>query len=270
MKWLLFILSFAVGAYLGSLLVSDEEEAPVEEGSFVGEQKKSRYRSYSPTSHEVSRYLASHSHTLDQVDSFKDLTMQLAEEKQSPVRMRSILGMRAQQLSKDELLEKVREGEIITMREFEEVARHLTEMDPDAVFDLYETHTGRFRSLDNSYAFYNAMLDTWIPKDAESLMKRIQGLPRGGSQQDISLRFSQRWARHDPEAAAEHFDDLVYLRNMQIRGDVALSPSSEQYATILLRSWKRKDREGLVNYLDQMDEGKRKDLFLSVWQKLNK
>lgn len=264
MKWGIYFLAALLGSYLGSLLVPQEEPTEVVED--IVAKHTTRYRSYSPSSRQVSRYLSVSAEKLENIESFEELTMEMATEQRSPLRMRSVLGLRIRQMTIEELTECLKAGEIRTGKEFAEAGRYLTEMDPDHVFELLRSYTIRFGTMDNFYAFDNAMIDVFVQRDPEDLLVKLQSMERGGSQQDTSLRFSKHWAWHDPAAAAKHFNDLVYLRNMEIRGDAQLRPDSEKFANILMRSWKRKDPEALASYIDDMEEGRRKELFLKVWQ----
>lgn len=268
MKWSIYFLAALLGSYFGSLFLPEDTPRELEPEEVV--KHNTRYRSYSPSSQRVSRYLSDNAGKLEQIESFKELTLEMAEEQRSPLRMRSILGLRIRQMSVDELTDRLKTGEIRTGKEFIEAGHHLTELDPDLVFELRASHSIQFGTLDNFYAFDNAMIDVFVQRDPKDLLVKLQSMQRGGSQQDTSLRFSKQWAWHDPAAAAEHFDDLVYLRNMEIRGDAQLRPDGEKFANILMRSWKRKDPEALASYINDMEEGQTKEIFLKVWQQQSK
>ncbi|GAA5129449.1 hypothetical protein JIN84_03360 [Luteolibacter yonseiensis] len=84
-------------------------------------------------------------------------------------------------------------------------------------------------------------------------------MKRGGSQQDFSLRFSSCWTKIDPVAAAENFDDLIYLRNMQDQGAMVFTGNA--YSGEIVRSWKRKDENAMGAYITALPAGEKRVTF---------
>jgi hypothetical protein len=97
-------------------------------------------------------------------------------------------------------------------------------------------------------------------------LARLKKMKRGGSQQDSSLRFSGYWARIDPEAAARHFSDLVYLRNMQDQGAMVFTDNT--YARQIVKSWQQKDDEAMLQFIDDLPSGRQRDAFVEAASKL--
>ncbi len=143
----------------------------------------------------------------------------------------------------------------------------LTKENPDLTFDNYSSQRYRISGMPNLYAFIDTMLQTAADKDAPAMMKRLQGLKRGGSQQDQSLRFSNYWARIDPAAAAKNFKDLVYLRNMADQGSMEFTDNA--YASAIVSSWMHKDEEGMRQFIDEMPSDQKRKAFESAVEKLS-
>lgn len=266
MKWGIYTVCMLLGVTVGALIAPSEEPKLV--AADDPQQIKNTRKHYQILDAGSVGGEDRADQAYQQIDSLQELAVKMNEEKLSPLRAKSFLGSRIQQLSKDELLDKLRAGEIQTTDELAVVARRLTEESPHEVFDIYEKPSVPFRSMDGLYAFFNSMVWTWLQKDPASLQKRIQGLPRGGAQQDISLRFSGFWAQLDPAAASEQFEDLVYLRNMTVRGKQELR--GDVYADMLVKSWSLKDAVGLQRYIDELPEGEKKELYLQSWLKAQK
>jgi hypothetical protein len=98
-------------------------------------------------------------------------------------------------------------------------------------------------------------------------MERLKKINRGGSQQDFSLRFSRYWAKIDPAAAARNFSDLVYLRNMQDKGDMVFTDNT--YAADIVKSWKEKDEQAMRDYIGSLPDGRVRDALKNAAEKLD-
>lgn len=185
------------------------------------------------------------------IDKATDL---LFAERKSPMRTRAFLKNRIQTMSSEQLVQAFMSGEIQTKEEIVEAVRRLATEDPAAIFDHFRNGDLRLYGMSNIYTFGDTLIQTWADVDAPAVMARLQGMKRGGAQQDWSLRFSGYWAKIDPAAAARNFSDLVYLRNMQDQGDMVFT--DQRYADQVVRSWKKKDEEGMRSYIAELPAGR--------------
>ena len=187
----------------------------------------------------------------------------LFAERKSPMRTRAFLKNRIQMMTMDQLVQALKNGEIQTKAEIDEAARRLAREDPEGTFNHMTADDFRLSGMDNYYTFSDGLTQTWADTDAPAVMARLQKMTRGGAQQDMSLRFSGYWAKIDPEAAAHHFDDLIYLRNMQDQGAMVFTDNS--YAEQIVKSWKQKDEMAMREYIGKLPDGReRKSLERAV------
>ncbi|MEO8615898.1 MAG: hypothetical protein ABI600_12215 [Luteolibacter sp.] len=190
----------------------------------------------------------------------------LFAERKSPLRTRAFLKTRIQTMTRDQLIQAFMNGEIQTKAEIEEATRRLATEDPEGTYDHLVAQDFRLNGMDNLYTFIDALQQTWADVDAPAVMARLQKMKRGGSQQDNSLRFSAYWAKIDPAAAASHFNDLVYLRNMQDQGDMVFTDNA--YADQIAKSWKEKDEDGMRKYIAELPAGRERDALEAAANKL--
>lgn len=190
----------------------------------------------------------------------------LFAERKSPMRTRAFLKSRIQMMTTGQLTQAVLAGDVQSPAEIDEVARRLAKEDPEGTFNHLEAGDIRVYGMENFYTFLDALLQTWSDTDAVAVMQRLQKMKRGGSQQDFSLRFSTYWTKIDPSAAARNFDDLIYLRNMQVRADMAFTENT--YAEEIVRSWKRKDENTMLDYIAGLPTGGRKEALEKAVKKL--
>lgn len=191
----------------------------------------------------------------------------LFAERKSPMRTRAFLKNRIQMMTTDQLNQALMNGEVQTKAELEEVARRLATEDPEGAFNHYVSHHYRLNGMDHVYTFLDRMLQTWADADAPAVMAGLQKMTRGGSQQDMSLRFSGYWAKIDPEAAARHFNELVYLRNMQDQG--AMVFTDNPFAEQIVKSWKQKDETAMREYIGKLPGGRERDALENAVKKLD-
>jgi hypothetical protein len=181
----------------------------------------------------------------------------LFAERKSPLRTRAFLKSRIQMMTTEQLTQALTSGEVRSTAELAEIARRLAKEDPEGTFNRLEAGDLGFSRLENLYSFVDALLQTWGDTDAAAVLERLKKMKRGGSQQDYSLRFSGYWTKIDPAAAARNFDDLIYLRNMQDRGDMVFTDNS--YAEEIVRSWQQKDGKAMEDYIGALPEGRKKE-----------
>ena len=182
------------------------------------------------------------------------------------MRTRAFLKSRIQMMTTEQLAQAVLAGDVQSPAEIDEAARRLAKEDPEGTFNQLEAGNIRVYGMENHYTFVDALLQTWGDADAVAVMRRLKKMKRGGAQQDYSLRFSSYWTKIDPSAAARNFDDLIYLRNMQDRGTMVFTDNT--YAEEIVRSWKRKNENGMRDYIAELPAGGRKEALEQAMRKL--
>lgn len=264
MKWVIYCVAVMLGLMLGRALLSNshevEEKAPLSQRSPTNKRSASR-----AIPSRISWLLQDESSSLNTHVSYKDSVRILHEKKRSPIRTRTFLGHRIHLVSREQLIQALSNGEIRTPNELAEAARRLVREDREGTFDLIEQGEIYYGGMDNLYAFTNAAYWTWVKIDAPSLVERVKKLKRGGSQQDRSLRISSYWAQQYPEEAVKRYDELVRLRNMKDMGSVDLT--NDAYANQIVRSWIKKDKEGMKSYILNLPLGRKRralGIFLSI------
>lgn len=271
MKTRIFIYAMAValGAAVGRLLVPSpgENHGSTSEVAVAGARASARQHQ-SGRAWRIQRLLAVESGVLRRDITFKEARSKLDSEDRSPLRLRSFIDHRVHFLSKDQLVRALAVGELTSTEDLAEAARRLVHEDRHVAFDVYMKRAFRPRTMEQVYAYVHSMLWHWVRKEPESLLKRIQGMSRGGSQQDTSLTFSSYWANHDPAAAARHFNELVILRNMYDHKQGEMTSAS--YSRTVVDAWLKKDADAVRAYVASLPEGGKKKHFQNALDRHSK
>ena len=219
-----------------------------------------------PNTVKMRRLITSETEAMDEKIPMDKALEMLSSQRKSPLRVRAFLKNRIQWMTTDQLNQALMNGEIQTRAELQEAIRRLAKEDPEGTFNHLEAQHYPMQSMDNTYVVIDGLLQTWADTDAPAVMARLQKMKRGGSQQDMSLRFSDYWAKINPAAAAEHFNDLIYLRNMQNEGTMVFT--DDAYARRIVKSWQEKDETAMHNYIAALSPGEEKNAFENALKNL--
>ncbi len=267
MKFWSYAVALLLGVLIGTVLV--RTVIPSQSASTRSEIGGSRQttRVPEPVGVSISRMISAESTAMNESVPINKALDVLFAERKSPMRTRAFLKNRIQMMTIHQLTQALINGDVQSAAELREVAQRLAKEDPEGTFNHLEAQELRVYGMENIYAFVDALLQTWGDSDAVAVMNRLKKMKRGGSQQDFSLRFSGYWAKIDPAAAARNFDDLIYLRNMQDRGDMVFTDSS--YAAEIVKSWTQKDETGMRDYIASLRGGRERDALNSALKKLD-
>ncbi|MEO5714323.1 MAG: hypothetical protein ABIT37_12620 [Luteolibacter sp.] len=267
MKIPVYAAALLLGGLIGTVLV--RAVIPSQGGSTGSETTGSRKtaRIPEPVGVSISRMISSESAAMDESVPINKALDVLFAERKSPMRTRAFLKNRIQMMTTDQLTQALMNGDVQSPAELREVAQRLAKEDPEGTFSHLVAQELRVYGMENTYTFVDALLQIWGDSDAVAVMNRLKMMKRGGSQQDFSLRFSGYWAKIDPAAAARNFDDLIYLRNMQDRGDMVFTDNS--YAGEIVKSWKQKDEDTMREYIANLPAGREKNVLDSALKKLD-
>jgi hypothetical protein len=268
MKIWIYAASLFLGALMGTTLfrtVGDLSGSRTSAADTADAVRIKSARGPEPVGVRIGRMIAAETTAMNENVPINDAVGIFFSEKKSPLRTRAFLKSRIQTMTRDQLRQALMSGEIQTESEIRETARRLTNEDPDGTFKDLNSQSYKLSGMDNLYAFIDTMLQTSADADAPAMMRRLQQMKRGGSQQDQSLRFSNYWASVDPAAAARNFNDLVYLRNMADQG--AMVFTDKTFAENIVASWKRKDEKAMRAYIWDMPPGRERDAFESALKK---
>ena len=189
----------------------------------------------------------------DNLRSAPDLPQEvtrLYRELKSPLRATSLLKYQVEENSFEEWALLLGDKQVRGKHLLSDVARRLVLEDVDRVLEGYLAREYRTGNLDEGYAFRNSLFKTVARTSPEKGLAAIQSMTRGGAQMDNGRFFSMEWAKADPEGAAQHFEELVTVRNMSMDGQTALP--RDRYANDLMKEWVKKDREGANEYLENL------------------
>lgn len=218
MNYWIYVGALVIGLLIGVALDRAQDRATSNqtgsESSGVAGDSKTQ-RTPEAVGVRIGRMIAAESSAMNESMPLNKATDVLFAERKSPMRTRAFLKNRIQMMSTAQLVQALMNGEIQTEAELVEVTRRLAKEDPQGTYDHLEAGDLRIYGMPNLYTFIDTLQQTWADADAPAVLARLKKMKRGGSQQDQSLRFSAYWAKVDPAAAAQHFSDLVYLRNMQ-------------------------------------------------------
>lgn len=184
---------------------------------------------------------------------FSDEVKRIHGESRSPLRAVSLLSFRIQNSTFEEWEGLLAAGKITETKFLSELGEHLARTDPQRALRLIFKGPFRFDNLDQIYAFRDPMLRTVADTDPRIALEELKALERGGVQMDASLYFSRYWAERDPRAVAEHFTELVKLRNMTMDGSAEMPDGA--FAEIIMRSWLGKAPDEASEYVSALPEG---------------
>ncbi len=216
----------------------------------------------------IARLITAESPAMDESLPMDQATEILLSERKSPLRTRAFLKNRIQMMTADQIVQALMNGEIQTEAELREVASRLATEDPEGTFARAQAGDFRIYGVANAYAFFDTLMEKWADVDAPAALVSLKRMKRGGAQQETTLRFSAYWAKIDPAAAARHFSDLVYLRNMQ--GKEQKFFTDNVFATQIVKSWQQKDEEGMREFIGNLPAGRERDAFVDAAGKLGK
>ncbi len=86
----------------------------------------------------------------------------------------------------------------------------------------------------------DSVVATTTTTDSQMVLDTLRGMKRGESQMDGGRFFSETSAKNDPRATADHFDELMPLRNVALERSAARIPPDE-FAGILMKFQMAKD-----------------------------
>jgi len=266
-KVLIYAAALFLGVLIGALLVQTAN--PSQPGSTASQITGTERppRPPEPVGVSISRMISAESTAMNEDVPINKAFDVLFAERKSPMRTRAFLKNRIQMMTDDQLTQALLNGDVQSPAELKEVAQRLAKEDPQGTFNRLEALQLRIYGMENSYTFGDALLQTWADADAVAVMNRLKKMKRGGAQQDWSLRFSGYWAMIDPAAAARNFNDLIYLRNMQVQGDMAFT--THRYAEEIVKSWKQKDEDAMRDYVGNLPAGGERDAFENAVKKLD-
>ena len=268
MKYWIYLSALTLGIGIGWLLFHSTSDSLHRHGPLEHE--------LSPTNRTVSRsepntagmrrLILSETEAMDEKVPLDKALEMLSSQRKSPLRVRAFLKSRIQWMTTDQLNQALMNGEIQTRAELQEAIRRLAREDPEGTFNHLEAQHYPMQSMDNIYIVIDGLLQTWADTDAPAVMARLQKMKRGGSQQDMSLRFSDYWAKINPAEAADHFNDLIYLRNMQNQGTMVFT--DDAYARRIVQSWQEKDESAMRHYIAALSPGEEKNAFENALKNL--
>lgn len=265
MKISIYAVALLLGVLIGTALVRKVMPAAPTGAERSGNRKTARVPE--PVGVSIGRMISAESAAMDESVPINKALDVLFAERKSPMRARAFLKNRIQMMTTDQLTQALMNGDVQSPAELREVAQRLAKEDPEGTFNHLVAQELRVYGMENTYTFVDELLQTWGDSDAVAVMNRLKMMKRGGSQQDFSLRFSGYWAKIDPAAAASNFNDLIYLRNMQDRGDMVFTDNS--YAGEIVKSWKQKDENAMREYIANLPAGRQKDALDKALQKLD-
>ncbi|RYD33495.1 MAG: hypothetical protein EOP87_10895 [Verrucomicrobiaceae bacterium] len=241
-------MALATGAGIGFLLVHLTTAEPQAAGESISAGDMRSPRMPETVAAVTDRLISAASPAMEEgrpINSGLDL---LFAERKSPMRTRAFLNSRIQMMTPDQLLRILMNGDVRSQPELEAIARRLARENPEATFDLYNAGRLQLYGMESIYTFTDNFLRTWGETSTDAVISRLAKMKRGGSQQDLTLRFSDHLARTNPEAAARDFTRIVYLRNMQDTGDMTFT--HDRFAAEILRSWSTKDEAGMRGFVE--------------------
>lgn len=264
---LLWLVALLLGVICGKLVhtfssgdrasVSDEQEtrlAPI--GSVA-----------SASASSSAGFLWRETAALKDTETFSDEVDRIHRESRSPLRASSLLSFRIHNSNFEDWENLISAGKVKRIEFLRELGEHLARTDPRRALRFFFQGPYSFDNLDQVYAFRDPMIRTAADADPEVVLEELMAMKRGGSQMDNSLFFSGYWAKSDPHAAAEHFSELVRLRNMRMDGSPEMPDGA--FANIVMKSWLKKAPEEAEEYVGALSSGPTRQALAKALQELS-
>ena len=246
----------AVCGYLAQSISSGSDVGNTgDTASLDREDKIVRSRLSSPLSYS-STYLWRETSGLRNADAYEDEVVRLHRDSKSPLRASSLNSLRIQDSTFEEWEFLLGEGKVKRIEVLGELGAYLAKLDTARALQYAFHGSRKFDNLDQVYAFRDALVRTAADIDPELVLNALKGMRRGGGQMDNSLFFSEYWANKDPQAAADHFTDLVRLRNFRTDGSTNLP--DDELAELIMSSWGKSDRGQAEAYVSSLPEGRKR------------
>jgi hypothetical protein len=251
------VLGLACGRLLHSAIGSSNGAGTT--GQSAAGQESSDKRSHrSSLMSSTSRYLWRETAELRNPETYDSAVERLHRESLSPLRAVSLQSHRIQNSTFEEWEHLIAEGKVSRLETLGEVGAYLARLDSERALRLLFHGPTRFDTLDHFYAFRDAVVATITKTDPQMVFDALKRMKRGGAQMDNGRFFSESWAKTDPQAAADHFDELMPLRNMGLEGSTPKIPYDE-FSRIILKSWISKDLAGAEAYLAGLPPSPKRD-----------
>lgn len=244
------------GRMVHSAVQSYSEMRAERDGANQGDGR-SRFDWRSPMS-ESSRYLWRETAKLRDPETYKSEVDRMYREARSPLRVVSVHSHRIQQSTFEEWKYLLAEGEVDRNETIREVGDYLARLDTQEAVNFVFTGPYNFKHLEHFYAFRDSVFDAVVELDPMLLYNTLSAKNKEGFYMDNSRYFSEAWAKRDPVAVAERFDELQRLRNMSLEGPSAQIPYDE-FAGILMKSWVQKDIEAAEAFVASQPEGAKRE-----------
>lgn len=245
------LLGMVCGHLAQSILSSSAREIAGDAPSLNHGDTMDRSRLSSPISFSSS-YLWRETSGLRNADTYEDEVARLHRESKSPLRAISLNSMRIQNSTFEEWEFLLGEGKVKRIEVIGELGEYLARLDTARALKLAFHGPLKFDNIDQAYAFRDSLVRTAADIDPILVLDALKGMKRGGAQMDNSLFFSECWAKKDPQGAADHFTDLVHLRNMRMEGSTELP--DDELAKLIMRSWVKSDPDQAEAYVSSLPE----------------
>ncbi len=274
-----YITFWAVALLLGwgcGYLAQSAFTSPVKSNAAVNENTENlEHRSHNgrPSHHSSSeqylwrdRYVSRKTITQREAEAYEQTVSQLHRESRSPLRATSLLSRRIRNSTFEEWEFLIGEGKVKRLELLEELGPHLARIDPSRALKIALVGPRKFDNVQQLVTFGNSVIRTICDTDPGLVLNSLRKMKRGGAQLSYSSYFSEYWAEKDPRAAADHFDELVWLRNMPMRGTLVMT--DEIFATAIMKSWVSKDVDKAAAYVEGLSAGSKRDALRTAFNKL--
>ena len=224
---------------------------------------RSRHNAHTST---TARFLWSETAALRDHDEFEERVTRLHRNSRSPLRAVSLLSYRVQDSSFEEWELLLAEGKVTRLEVLEELGAHLARTDPSRALKIALSGPHRFDNIEQALIFRHSVIRTVCDMNPELVLDSLKNMERGGSQLSFSKYFSEHWAENDPRAAVDHFDELVWLRNMPIRGVPQMT--DQNFASLIMSSWISKDADEASAYVENLPVGPKRNALQAAFDAL--
>lgn len=245
------VLGLTLGSVLSHSFFSSGNVSPTTpQSSQAAKSSNQRNGIFLPATHPVRRDLRA----LRESSNYATTATDHLRQERSPFRFDALLELQLEDGDFDLWEQRLASGEITTPDEYTRIAAWLAREDPQRALSLYFEYKIQFNTLDNRVAYLFSMLSTIASiGQSELVLEEVRKLPRGGTQQYHSYYLSRAWAEAYPAQAAQHFEELVSLRNLE--PDRAAELNYKRYSKNIMSSWVKKNSEEARIFAENYPEG---------------
>ncbi|MGJ8723920.1 MAG: hypothetical protein ACSHYB_05130 [Roseibacillus sp.] len=196
----------------------------------------------------------------EQGETFTQSLDRLYQQAKSPLRADSEASLFLSESSFEDWEAKIAQREVTRLSFLSLLGAHLAEEDPARACKLGFSGPFSFNDAAEYKAFVVPLLTTATANNPQLVLKALQDTRVGSNRSLMAQAFARRWVVADPAEVAQHYSEILELRN---------DPPKKRHilARDIMRFWVQKDSAEAVEYVSSLPAGTEKTAFEQALEK---